>query len=114
MAVLKAIPDEKLFNGWSKCKTALDKRSGVSDWRLHDLRRTFRTKWEELGIQPTVAERYINHISGEHAGIRRTYNRYDYMREMQEAAATWEDHLLTITSADYSNIVPIRKLTSRA
>jgi integrase len=105
---------EKLFNGWSKCKIALDKRSGVSAWRLHDLRRTFRTKWEELGIQPTVAERYINHISGEHAGIRRTYNRYDYMREMQEAVARWEDHLLTLTSPDYSNIVPIGKLTSRA
>ena len=26
-----------VFSGWSKAKAALDARSGVSDWRLHDL-----------------------------------------------------------------------------
>jgi integrase len=28
------------FNGWSKAKAALDAKSGVTNWRLHDVRRT--------------------------------------------------------------------------
>jgi integrase len=87
----------KLFSGWSKCKKALDKRSGVNGWRLHDLRRTFRTKWEELGIQPTVAERYINHVSGVHSGVQGIYNRYKYLPEMQLAVSHWEKHLTNLT-----------------
>ncbi|MBV9570752.1 MAG: integrase arm-type DNA-binding domain-containing protein [Alphaproteobacteria bacterium] len=91
---------EKPFNGWSKCKAALDKRSGVSGWRLHDLRRTFRTKWEELGIQPTVAERYINHISGSHAGISRVYNRHKYLSEMRQAVEVYETWLQTLLAPE--------------
>lgn len=33
--------DTKPFNGWSKSKAALDNASGVTGWRLHDIRRTF-------------------------------------------------------------------------
>ncbi|HEY1614366.1 MAG TPA: hypothetical protein VGF97_11805 [Rhizomicrobium sp.] len=91
--LLPARGTEKPFSGWSKCKAKLDRDSGVSGWRLHDLRRTFWTKWEELGIPPAASERYINHISGEHSGIERTYNRYRYIKEMREAVATWECHL---------------------
>src|SRR5262249_49965707 len=31
------------FNGFSKCKTAFDKRAKIASWTLHDLRRTFAT-----------------------------------------------------------------------
>ena len=31
---------ETAFSGWSKAKHQLDAKSGVQDWRLHDLRRT--------------------------------------------------------------------------
>lgn len=86
----------KPFSGWSKGKEALDQRSGTRNWRLHDLRRTFRTKWEELGILPTVSERYINHISGTHAGVQGTYNRYKYMVEMRDAVQRWETHLTSL------------------
>jgi integrase len=36
------------FNGFSKAKAALDKRSGVTGWRLHDLRRTTATGLQRL------------------------------------------------------------------
>lgn len=32
--------DETAFSGWSKAKIDLDSSSSVTDWRLHDLRRT--------------------------------------------------------------------------
>jgi len=37
----------KPFNTWSKPKTALDKLSGVTNWTLHDLRRTAATHMAE-------------------------------------------------------------------
>jgi integrase len=39
------------FSGWSKGKAGLDARSGVTDWRLHDLRRTAATLMaDRLGV----------------------------------------------------------------
>src|SRR5262249_10524183 len=32
------------FTGWQRGKTALDKRSGVKDWTVHDIRRSVATK----------------------------------------------------------------------
>lgn len=87
------------WHGWSKVKGQLDERSGVSGWVLHDLRRTFRTKWAELGISKEVAKRYINHVTGDDgadAKLDRIYNRYNYLREMREAVTLWEDHLSNI------------------
>ena len=57
------------FSGWSKSKERLDRRSGVTRWRLHDLRRTVVTGMAELGIQPHVIEAIVNHISGHKAGV---------------------------------------------
>jgi Phage integrase family len=51
------------FNGWSKAKLALDKSGGVSNWTLHDLRRTFATNIAQLGIAPHVIERLLNHVT---------------------------------------------------
>ena len=81
------------YNGFSKGKARLDKASSVYGWTLHDLRRTFRTKWASLGISRDVAERYINHVSGVQAGITTTYDRHTYLPEMREAVAKWEKHL---------------------
>lgn len=84
------------YNGFSKAKARLDKLSGVTDWTLHDLRRTFRTKLASLGISREVAERYINHISGVQAGVTGTYDRYNYLPEMREAVAKWEKYLESV------------------
>jgi integrase len=41
--VFPALGKKTPFNGHSPCKRGLDKRCHVSDWTLHDLRRTFAT-----------------------------------------------------------------------
>ncbi|HEY1710730.1 MAG TPA: tyrosine-type recombinase/integrase, partial [Rhizomicrobium sp.] len=58
-----------VFNGWGKPKERFDRTLAIAPWRLHDLRRTLRTLWAEHGINDSVAERYINHISGVQKGV---------------------------------------------
>lgn len=96
-----------VFNAWGNSKAAFDRRLkdagyNVAPWTLHDLRRTFRTFWAELGIRREVAEKYIHHISGVHSGVDAIYNRHSYMTEMRDAVQRWEDFLKDLT-ADPSN-----------
>ena len=48
------------LSGFSKLKAELDKASGVTDWRLHDLRRTAATNMQELGIRNEVVQSILN------------------------------------------------------
>ena len=88
------------FNGFSKCKAKLDRISGVREWTLHDLRRTFATGMASIGVQLPVIERLLNHVSGSFSGIVAIYQRYDFMPEMQHAVTRWEDHLLRMFGND--------------
>jgi integrase len=77
-------------------KARLDAASGVTGWRLHDLRRTARsllsrakvpTKSEEgkvvhIPVNPDVAERCLGHAL---PGIRATYDKHRYIFEMTHA-----------------------------
>jgi integrase len=85
-----------VFNGWGKTKARFDKDLNIAPWRLHDLRRTLRTEWAKLRISKEIAERYINHISGENSGVNAIYDRYKYMPEMREAVENWEQYLQTL------------------
>jgi len=81
------------FRGFSKAKARLDAASGVKNWTLHDLRRTYASGLASLGIAVPVIEKALNHVSGSFVGIVGTYQRYDYMREMREAADRWDQHI---------------------
>ncbi len=85
------------FNGFSKSKKKLDELSSVADWTLHDLRRTFASGLAALAVPLPAVERLLNHVSGSFAGIVAVYQRYDFMREMREAIARWDRHIVEIT-----------------
>jgi integrase len=87
------------WGGWGKSKARLDKACGVTDWSLHDLRRTFSTLHAELGTPPHIVERLINHITGTVSGVAAVYNRYQYMPEMREATQRYEAHLTQLFAA---------------
>ena len=87
------------FSGFSKSKARLDAASGVSDWTLHDLRRTAATHMARLGVGPHVVERILNHTGGTLGGIAGIYNRFSYLPEMREALSMWA-HRVTKVSAD--------------
>ena len=107
MAIIRAVPHmvsrDQLFgvrgNGftnWDFGKQELDKRSGVSDWTLHDIRRSAATRMADLGVQPHIIEQILNHQSGHKRGPAGIYNRSSYEREVKAALALWEDHVRSI------------------
>jgi integrase len=81
------------FNGFSKSKEKIDRDSGVKDWVLHDLRRTFASGLASIGVQLPVVERLLNHVSGSFSGIVAVYQRYDFFPQMQDAITRWEEHV---------------------
>jgi integrase len=68
---------KRAFSGYSKAKRALDDkiselrkadgREPMSQWRLHDLRRTAKTLMQRGGVRPDISERVLAHtIRGVH------------------------------------------------
>ena len=96
------------FSGWSQCKARLDRRSGVSGWRLHDLRRTAVTSMAELGVQPHVIEAVVNHVSGHKAGVAGIYNRATYAAEKRQALFLWADHIASIVAGTPENVIAVQ------
>lgn len=81
------------FQGFTRAKAALDRASGVTGWRLHDLRRTAATGMGNLGVLPHVVEAVLNHISGTKAGVAGVYNYALYNPEKRAALDLWAAHL---------------------
>jgi integrase len=98
------------FNNWSKAKAAMDARSGVTNWRLHDLRRTAATGLQRLGVRLEVTEQVLNHVSGSRAGIVGVYQRHDFASEKRAALDAWGAHVQAIVEgrAATDNVVTLR------
>jgi integrase len=98
------------FNGFSRAKEAIDAKSGVTDWRLHDLRRTVATGLQRLGVRLEVTEQILNHVSGSRAGIVGVYQRHDFASEKRTALEAWGMHVLAVIEgrAAMGNVVTLR------
>jgi integrase len=99
------------FSGFSKSKAALDKASGVNDWRLHDLRRTMATGLQRLGVRLEVTEAVLNHIAGSRAGIVGVYQRHAWSEEKRVALNAWGEHVAAIIEGREApgNVTPLRR-----
>src|SRR5262249_53065990 len=87
-------------------KARLDGASGVTGWRLHDLRRTARSLLSRAGVSSDVAERCIGHAL---PGIRATYDRYRYIEEMAHAFERLAAQIETIVNPPEGEVVPMRR-----
>jgi integrase len=116
--LLRGLPDfgnyvftthgNKPVSGFSKAKARADTLSGVTGWRLHDLRRTMATGLARLGTAPHVVGEILNHAP---SGVTaRVYNHYSYEREVGEALERWAACLQGITGGG-AEVVPIFKAT---
>lgn len=100
------------FSGFSYSMMALRSRiadaegNALAPWRLHDLRRTFRTGLGKLGVAPHVAELAIGHVK---RGIEAVYDRHRYQREIKSALAIWADHVAAVVEVRTSNIVTLQQ-----
>ena len=88
----------KPFQEFSRAKRRLDQLSGVTGWRLHDLRRTCVSGMARLGIAPHVADKILNHQSGTISGVAAVYQRHEFLAERQEALERWGAHVARIVS----------------
>ncbi|WP_404291809.1 tyrosine-type recombinase/integrase [Microvirga sp. RSM25] len=64
------------ISGFSKAKAVIDCASGITGWRLHDLRRTARSLMSRAGVSGEIAERVLVHTIPGVAGV---YDRHDYV-----------------------------------
>ena len=91
MAVLKRVDQRGLllgtepFQDFSRAKRLLDQLSGVTGWRLHDLRRTCVSGMARLGIPPHIADKILNHNAGTISGVAAVYQRHELLSERKEA-----------------------------
>ncbi len=87
------INGSKPFSRFSAYKRKLDILSGVSGWRLHDLRRTCVSGMARLGVAPHVADKVLNHQGGTISGVAAVYQRHDFMAERKEAMLIWDKYI---------------------
>jgi integrase len=86
-----------LFQGYSKAKARLNHLSGVSDWTLHDLRRTVVSGMARLGVAPHVADKILNHQSGTISGVAAVYQRHEFLKERKHALELWGEHIQAVS-----------------
>lgn len=90
------------FTGYAKGKLKIDRLISedggdpLSPWRLHDLRRTFATGFQRLGVRFEVTEAVLNHVGGSRAGVAGIYQRHDWRQEKIDALSAWNDHLSAV------------------
>jgi integrase len=104
------------FTGWSSAKKKLDARiaeaagNPLPDWVTHDLRRSFSTHANELGlVPPHVIEACLGHVSGFRAGVAGRYNLAQYRSEKRAALERWANQLMAWVEGRDSNVVPLRQ-----
>ncbi len=98
------------FKGFSKSKKRLDEISGVTNWRLHDLRRTATTGMATLGIAPHVADKVMNHQSGTISGVAAVYQRHEFLDERKTALEAWGRYVQSLLDgAERDNVVNIHE-----
>jgi integrase len=96
----------KPISGFGKAKTAIDKKSGVTDWRFHDLRRSAGTNMARRGIPVFTISRVLNHAEG---GVTKIYARHSFFTEKRDALNTWAQALESIIRSATDNVVTISR-----
>jgi integrase len=93
------------FTAWAGGKAALDVHSGVTGWRVHDIRRSVATHMANIGIAPHIVEQVLNHVSGHKSGVAGVYNRSSYELEVRNALALWADHIRVLVGGGERKVV---------
>ena len=78
------------INGFSKAKVQIDKLSGVTDWKFHDLRAAVISNLGRLKYDRHLIMKIVNHTD---SGVTAGYDRYAYLEEKCAALQAWADFL---------------------
>jgi integrase len=95
---------KKPISGWGHVKARLDKLMSdelgepVTEWRLHDLRRTLASGLARLGYRTEVIKRVLGHVAKATDVTSVVYNWHNYDAEAMEAVQKWAAHLAKLTT----------------
>jgi integrase len=67
-----------------------------SGWSAHDLRRTFSTRNNDMGVPPYIVEKMLNHVFD---GVMAVYNHATYVAERRQALEAWSAWLKALVEA---------------
>jgi integrase len=80
--------------------------SHSGDWSAHDLRRTFSTRINGMGVAPHVVEKMLNHTL---PGVLGIYNKSEYLPERQKALEAWSAWLADLVGKRPAYVVSLRQ-----
>jgi integrase len=122
IASLLPVGQGQLFAGgasWSRYKRRLDAALAAAGhlmppWVLHDLRRTFVTRLNDMQVEPHVVEALVNHVSGPaKRGVAGVYNLSAYSNQKRVALERWCAHIAVIVGSNLpverANVVELRR-----
>jgi hypothetical protein len=106
-------------SGWSRMKRRLDKEmldiakqekpdAVIEKWKLHDLRRSFASGLQRLGVRTEVIERTLNHLSGSFQGVSGTYQRDPLTEDVRAALALWSSHIEGAVSGRPAKVIALK------
>jgi len=96
--------------GFSNAKRRLDHLSGISDWHLHDLRRTAASGMARLGVAPHVVEKVLAHKTGTISGVAAIYNRHGYLAEKRDALDRWAREVLRVAEDKQAQVITMPRV----
>jgi integrase len=96
------------YLGYSDAKEKLDARllkagAQLTQWGLHDLRRTFSTRLHDAGAEPLVIEALLAH---KQQGVAAVYNRASFREAKRAALMRWHEMLTDIVNPKTPTSVP--------
>jgi integrase len=94
------------FSDFSRFKATFDLECGVSNWTLHDLRRSGRSLMSRAGVSADIAERCLGHVIG---GVRGVYDRHQYRAEMLRAYESLAALIGRIVDPPQDNVEQLRR-----
>lgn len=80
------------------------RRINQAPWTLHDIRHTFTTMLNDLGVEPHVVEQLTAH---QLPGMQRVYNHSRYLDAKRDALNLWVERL-DVLAGNHENIVMLK------
>ena len=87
------LPTSSATNIQAWLRRLLDKQGIEPRFTPHDLRRTTATRMADIGVEPFIIERVLNHTL---EGVMAVYNRAEYAEERIKAAIKLDKHISNI------------------
>jgi integrase len=92
--------------GFTQLRAAFDKKSGVTGFSLHDLRRTARSLMSRAGVPTEHAERVLGHVR---PGVEGVYDLHPYDQEKADALARLAQLITNIVYPPPANVVSMHE-----